>query len=245
MAQQWVSTQFRYLMANIKVPFNIFAVCNGVEPGILAHFGKVYRTHFRTKGSQNHSDNLNFLAREIMKEGKPDDVIVFLDSDAFPVVPEFVQLLDGWLAKGPLVAARRHDGPNPLAPHPLFCATTLGFWHSIRGDWSPSAWKMPDGTIVQDTGSKLYRKLVERRALWVELYRTNTAFNPHPNCFVVYGNAVYHHGAGSRTDYPDVHSEGSTCLKVRQLSPKILRLIEDHMDFYKLFSEGKYKDSIA
>lgn len=241
----WPPIQLRHILLNTRVPFEVYAVCNGMKPGLLLQYGKVYKTKFRSTGATNHAENLNFLAREVGKVGKANDILVFMDSDAFPIVPEFPMLVADWLNAAPLVAVRRQEGPSPLLPHPCFCATTVGFWQTIKGDWLPTPWRMSDGTVVQDTGSKLYKKLYERNVAWAELNCSNAAYRPHSTCFTVYGNVVYHHGAGSRGAYPDVHSEGSTCLKMRQLSPKILRLIEDHNDFYKLFTEGKYMEKIT
>jgi len=243
-SQVWVGLQLRFLLANTHVPFKIFAVCNGVEPGLMVKFGMVYRTKFRSTGSQNHAENLNFLGREILREAKPDDRIIFMDSDAFPVSPEWLAKLDKWLTETPLAAARRDQGPSPMIPHPSFCATTAAFWKKLPGDWLPSPHKLIDGTLVDDTGSKLYRRLVEHSISWRAIRKTNHVFDPHPTKFSLYGDVIYHDGAGSRTGYPDMNSGGSMSLYVRLLSDIMLRLMDDHSDFYQLFTNGKYLDAV-
>ena len=242
--QSWVGIQARFIMANTNVHFKIFSVCNGVEPGLLTKLGKVFRTKFRSTGAQNHAENLNLLGHEILREAHSGDRIIFMDSDAFPVSPEWLPQLDTWLWETPLAAVKRDGGPSPLIPHPLFCATTADFWKCIKGDWIPAPYKLGNGTMINDTGSKLYKRLAERGIAWHAIHKTNRAFEPHSTNFSLYGDLIYHHGAASRTDYPDVNSGGGTCLCVRLLSDIMLRLIEDHSDFYKIFTEGKYLDAV-
>ena len=60
---------------------------------------------------------------------------MFIDGDAFPIVDPMPVIEEG-LAKAPLVAARRAENGNDPQPHPCFCVTTVGTWHSLPGDWS-------------------------------------------------------------------------------------------------------------
>ena len=56
----------------------MFANLQGIEP----HYDEYFDAVTRTNG--NHPEKLNDLAAAISKEAEPEDLIVFLDGDAFP-----------------------------------------------------------------------------------------------------------------------------------------------------------------
>jgi hypothetical protein len=94
------------------------------------------------------------------------------------------------------MAVRRDENLGDCQPHPLFCATTVGFWKDIEGDWrAGGAWINSAGREVADVGGNLMVKLRERGIEWLPLLRTNTS-NPHPVWFGIYDHRIYHHGAG-------------------------------------------------
>jgi hypothetical protein len=127
----------------------------------------------------------------------PEDLLVFLDSDAFPVVPweDFVREK---LKSNVLVAVRREENLGDPQPHPCFCVTAVKFWKEEKGDWSKGyRWKNSAGNLVTDVGGNLLMKLNEAGMPWHPLLRSN-AVNVHPLFFGIYGDLVYHHGAGSR-----------------------------------------------
>jgi hypothetical protein len=124
-------------------------------------------------------------------------VLVFLDGDAFPIAP-LDTFLRRTLARWPLVAVRRDENLGDPQPHPCFCATTVGFWKRIGGDWNRGfTWRAETGHEVTDAGGNLLGRLRELGVEWYPLLRTNRR-NIHPIWFAVYGDLVYHHGAGFR-----------------------------------------------
>jgi hypothetical protein len=152
-----------------------------------------------------HSGKLNRLAEST--DAEDDDVLLFLDGDAFPVTP-IGEFLGERLAQFPLVAVRRDENLGDVQPHPCFCATTAGFWRDIGGNWSPGAWTDDAGREVEDVGGALLQILSERGIEWCPLLRTNR-HNLHPVLFGLYEERIYHHGAGFRpafvrADLPDV-----------------------------------------
>ncbi len=89
--------------------------------------------------------------------------------------------------------------------------TTVGLWTRIGGDWrAGGTWKSPGGTDVTDVGGTLLVQLREAGVEWLPLLRTNT-HDLHPVWFAVYGDHVYHHGAGfrRRVSRVDVAERGS------------------------------------
>jgi hypothetical protein len=187
---KWIDPQLHYLDRSLDVPYRVFASLNGIdEPETDKRF------HFAADLEGTHASKLNQLASIIAEQSSPTDVLIFLDGDAFPVRP-LVPWVGDVLAAHPLAAVRRDENLGDPQPHPSFCATTVGFWKDIDGDWLPGGtWINSAGREVADTGGNLLVKLVDGGVDWLPLLRTNTS-NPHPVWFGVYDHRIYHHGAG-------------------------------------------------
>jgi hypothetical protein len=171
----WVEPQRRYLERNLETP---------------------YRVHADLEGTGSHAEKLNALAEAIAREAEPEDILIFLDGDAFPVAP-VDDFLAQTLARYPLAAIRRDENLGDKQPHPSFCVTTVGFWQELGGDWSPGFWTNDVGWEIADPGGKLLDQLTDRSTEWGALRRSNRV-NLHPVLFGVYDDVVYHHGAGFR-----------------------------------------------
>jgi hypothetical protein len=189
---RWIEIQARYLRENLHVPYQTWTSLQGIDPSYSVHFDRVLDQRAR------HSDKLNHLAIEIASEASDSDFLMFLDGDAFPIADPMPLITDG-LEKAPLVAVRQTEMVNDRQPHPCFCVTTVGAWRELPGDWSPGyKWLNSRGRTVSDVGGNLLRRLELTKTPWVEVLRTNRKM-VDPYCFSVYGDVVYHHGAGFRT----------------------------------------------
>ena len=188
---KWIGVQLDYLDRNIDAPFKVFGALNGIDDR-----GLWDRFDFAEDLEGGHPEKLNALAAVIAAKSQPSDVLIFLDGDAFPVQPLVPWLTDA-LGRYPLVAVQRREILDDRRPHPCFCATTVGFWEEIGGDWRRAKWIAPDGRVHDDVGSRLMLELEERGTEWLPMIRTNTR-QVHPVWFAVYGHRVYHHGAGFR-----------------------------------------------
>ncbi len=176
----------------MRAPFKVFASLNGIrDQSLWQEFDHADEL------DGHHGTKLNKLARSVAAVADPSDVLIFMDSDAFPIRP-----IDGWLEKRladyPLIAVQRKENFGDLRPHPSFCATTVGFWEQLGGDWTRDTWTTPDGVELEDAGTRVLLSLEEAHVQWLPLVRTNNR-EGHPLWFGVYGHYVYHHGAGSRT----------------------------------------------
>lgn len=196
----WVDIQCRYFAKWLKdTPYRLYAYLNGIDP-------EPYQGNFKyisTEPITAHITKLNLLAEEICRSGAPEDIIVFIDGDAFPVA-NFVPFVTEQLNKYPLVAIQRLENEGDPQPHPCFCATTIKFWLEIKGDWSKGPkWRTNTGIMRSDTGGVLWEKLTRAGIAWKPILRSNT-INLHPLWFGVYGNLIYHHGAAFRTPYCSV-----------------------------------------
>ena len=189
----WVDVQIRHLRRYLRDPFRIHAFCDGTKSDHATKFDYVAPA----KGIVDHATKLNALASHVCESAEPDDVLVFCDSDAFPVRDLTDHLRQG-LKRWPLIAVQRLENAGDMQPHPCFAATTAGFWQRIGGDWRAGpTWTNADGKVVTDVGANLLRALALKRIDWGKMLRSNGR-NLHPLLFSLYDRVVYHHGAGSR-----------------------------------------------
>lgn len=199
---RWLAVQRSYLDRHLTEPFRVVASLEGVDESLHALVDEV------VPSAGKHAGKLNLLAHVVAQTASPDDVLVFLDGDAFPIADPMPTIRDA-LARTPLVAVRRDENVGDRQPHPCFCATTVGFWTSLPGDWSAGGpWTNAAGEVVSDVGGNLLWLLERDGIEWTPLLRTNRV-DLHPVWFAVYGGIVYHHGAGfrrmiSRADFVDL-----------------------------------------
>jgi hypothetical protein len=188
---RWIEIQVRYLRRHISVPFQTWTSLQGIDPSYREYFDHVIDQ------AGSHPGKLNNLAVEISHQADDHDLLVFLDGDAFPIADPMPLILDG-LAEAPLVAVRRAENLGDRQPHPCFCATTVRTWRELPGDWSMGhRWATPDGRRPTDVGGNLLRVLELTKTPWVEVLRSN-AEQLDPLLSVIYGDTIYHHGAGFR-----------------------------------------------
>jgi len=190
MDSKWIAPQSRGLSSFISAPYRTYANLQGVEPRFDVRFS------YTTRSGGTHADKLNALARTIAEQAEPEDLLVFVDGDAFPIRP-----LDGWLAEllaeYPLAAVRRDENAGDLQPHPCFCVTTVGFWRDVEGDWRAGTWVTDQGVEASDVGGRLLSILNDRSMAWRPILRSN-AIDLHPLLYGLYDGHIYHHGAGFR-----------------------------------------------
>ena len=210
----------------------MFANLQGIDAAYDQYFDYV------TRSDGTHPRKLNDLAAAISKEAQPDDLIMFLDGDAFPV-----RGLDSWLGDllggNRLAAVRRDENAGDIQPHPCFCVTSVGFWNEIGGDWRPGSWTTSEGQTASDVGGTLLAALNARSIPWRPILRSN-AVNLHPVFYGLYEGHIYHHGSGfrpaiSRADQANVPvGENEDYLfwrtrahakSLRELRPRHLRLL--------------------
>lgn len=190
---KWIDIQLSYIEKHFKSDYRVYAFLNDV-PGSHSH--KFYYTN--TEPIDQHAIKLNLLAERIGWNGKDEDIIVFLDGDAFPISDDIEPFLRSKVEKHKVIAIQRVECDGDLHPHPSFCATTIGFWRQINGDWKMGhSWKDARGLTITDVGGNLYLQLTQLNINWLPLRRSNKK-NLHNLWFGIYENLIYHHGAGFR-----------------------------------------------
>jgi hypothetical protein len=189
---RWIEIQTRYLREHISVPYQTWTSLHHIDPSYAVHFDRVLDQY----GS--HAGKLNHLAMEISQQAADSDLLMFIDGDAFPIADPMPLISDG-LARAPLIAVRRAENVDEPQPHPCFCVTTVGAWRRLPGDWTSGyTWPGPGGAKLGDVGGNLLRRLELTETPWVEVLRSNRK-NLDPLYYAIYGDTVYHHGAGFRS----------------------------------------------
>ncbi len=187
-SDQWIEPQLRYLRSNLPAEHRLYAVLNDIDPAWNSEF------FYTTDRDGNHASKLNALAEVVREDADPDDLLLFVDGDAFPIAPVDRALLGGT----PLAAVRRSENLGDQQPHPCFALTTVGFWFDIGGDWRKGyRWTSSVGVQVSDVGGNLLGILTEKQIPWRPLLRSNRV-DLDPLWFGIYADVAYHHGAGFR-----------------------------------------------
>jgi len=144
---------------------------------------------------KNHLLKLNALTENVVwdDDTKDDDILIFMDSDAFPVNDVNDYVVEK-LSKYPLLAVYRPENGGDVIPHPSFTCSTVAFWKEHNLDWGG----IRGGELgTKDPGGKLYQYLLKNNIEWYRMRRTKS-LTKHEVFFTIYDNLVYHHGAGSR-----------------------------------------------
>lgn len=188
---RWIEIQARHLREHISVSYRTWTSLQGIDPSWSVHFDHVIDQ------IGNHAGKLNNLAVEISHQAQDDDLIMFLDGDAFPISDPMPLIRDG-LSRAPLIAVRRAENLDDRQPHPSFCVTTVKTWRELPGDWSMGhRWDGSHGTRPTDVGANLLRVLELTSTPWVDILRSNPE-HLDPLVCAIYGDVIYHHGAGFR-----------------------------------------------
>jgi len=189
MDDRWIGPQLRFLNRFLPPDRTITGCLNGIDP----RWAPCFDVTVDLEGE--HADKLNALAAIVTSGGAdPEDLLLFIDGDAFPIAPVGPDVL----GDHPLAAVRRDENLADRQPHPSFCLTTVGFWNDVGGDWSKGhTWETSTGSQVTDVGGNLLGILEERGICWRPLLRSNVV-DLDPLYFGVYADLVYHHGAGFR-----------------------------------------------
>jgi hypothetical protein len=197
LSPRWIEIQTKHLREHISVPFQTWTSLEKIDPSYATHFDRVIDQ------SGSHPGKLNNLAMEIAHEADDSDLLMFLDGDAFPI-GDPMPLVSDALAKAPLVAVRRAENGGDKQPHPCFCVTTVGTWRKLPGDWSMGhSWELSDGRRPTDVGGNLLRVLELTDTPWIDILKTNR-MHIDPLFFSIYGDVIYHHGAGFRRGGPSL-----------------------------------------
>lgn len=241
---RWIKVQQDHFQRYFQEPYKAYAFINKIDKDYSKYFEVSLREPVELKNvSESHAIKLNILADIACHQGTDNDYLVFIDGDAFPI-KDIMPVVKEKLKKYPLMAVRRDESSGDQQPHPSFTVTTVGFWKKIKGDWKPGyKWTNNNNHIVTDTGGNLLKILKDLKVDWYPILRTNK-MNLHPLWFGIYGDLVYHHGAGfrapiSREDILLLAKNFPFMRMIQNLSNHEIRLIRIIGKIIKLFYLNK------
>jgi len=190
---KWIDIQLKYIKRFINEEYKIYSFLNDIDKDYSDKF-----FYICSEPISNHAIKLNMLADIIYySSNNPDDILIFMDGDAFPI-GDIIKLIRVKIEKHKLLAIQRLENTGFRQPHPSFCATTIGFWKEIGGDWkSGYKWKNCYGKLITDVGGNLLKVMDEKKINWYPLHRSGQIAD-HPLWFGIYDNVIYHHGSGFR-----------------------------------------------
>ena len=179
----WIPVQRDYLQAHLK-NYKVWSFIDKVDFSPWPFdfkFHSFKKSGIQPEGSRGHSLKLDLLAKNLEGE-EDDDIIIFLDGDAIPIMP-LNEFLETTLQDYEFISVVREELGHKF-PHPSFACCKLGFWKKHGLSWR----------VKVDTGGWLQGFLEEGNIKWKRLKRT-ASISWHPVMFGVYGGIIYHHTA--------------------------------------------------
>jgi len=151
--------------------------------------------HFARLLERSHPAALDHLARKVPSDF---DYIVTLDNDSFPVRDDWLEVLVRECEQGAAVAGVYRDEMAPeITPfiHVSGLCIRPGELRALGVSFGRGA--RPEIEHDQDVGQRITYELTRRGRAIAPLRRSN-ALNFHFLLGGLYGDVIYHHGAGSR-----------------------------------------------
>lgn len=196
----FISLQGSYLRRYCKSEYKVYCGASNIKE-IRAKKENVETHKFVQTGhpflKNDHGLKMNYLSDMIREEEEinDDDLLVFIDGDAFPIAEWEEETMEA-LKDNKLVSVYRTENLEPLMPehhkpypHLLFVAVKAKFWFDNDLKWEKAQGEGPLGPPLkfwlEENGHSVY-----------PLLRSNKV-DVHPLFFGVYGDLVYHHGASS------------------------------------------------
>jgi hypothetical protein len=224
--QRFISPQINFLKKYLD-NFKVWAFMDKIDPTLYNKNDFFYSSDSEIqKGIAEgpfHAAKLQLLFQKICShpQTKENDIIIFMDGDAWPI-DNITNFIESSIQKYELTAIVREENSGDQQPHPCFCFSTVGFWKNNKLDWSYGLVNNKNFPQRQDVGGSLLRFLNENAIKWQKIKRTQ-GLGEHPVFYGVYGDIVYHHGAGYRVAY--------TMEDILKKLPRVKR--DDHLDFSK------------
>lgn len=159
-----------------------------------------------------------------------EDLICFLDSDAFPISENFENFMQRHTERHTVVAVHRREVEESRPHISCLCMSAKTYKERIglglRKKYGVDYIKVTEHWVRA-------RNRMMKELKWKKMWRTNVK-SLYPTLFGVYGGVVYHHGAGSRMPRSKVFCKkgGKTFKELVILSEHVKSEIQTHDDFH-------------
>ena len=246
---KWIDIQADSFKEFIKIPYKVYTKLGNMGDDMFKkHSHKFY---YCAPGKENEKSHVTIGTKlsldEIKKDLNPDDIILFIDSDAFLI--NNLDILIKKLEEYPFVSCQepQHEiDPTRKIPHPMFLmfkAKTLNeklyYYLTTIINMGTGTWW--DGLIQWMKDNKYEYYPVER----------SNKINLHPLYFGLYEDIIYHHWAGSRKmiTRPDrrLHKQTGESLesiaeKNHKLSNQVYEQILHQKDVFIEYLKGNHNE---
>lgn len=156
------------------------------------------------RGSREHAYYLDTMAARALADGA--DYIVTLDQDSFPIVDRWIEVLtDSMPVASGVAGVLRVENGDVALPHPSCTLVRRDFFERYAPSYSPDSDFTPEfrtflHTTGQagDTGIRFAYILWAQDLAWGQVLRSNVV-NEHYLIAGIYGDVVFHLGAGTRS----------------------------------------------
>lgn len=152
--------------------------------------------------SKQHSMALTQLMRHAIDDGC--GAIFTLDVDSFPIINDWMHTMIAMAEEGSGVCAvHRTENEDTFLPHPSGCVMLSSFVSQYPFEFYPENIEEVGSDYLEDTGQRpdsgigLGYILWKHHFPWSEMQRSNS-HNLHYLMAGIYGNVIFHLGAGSR-----------------------------------------------
>jgi hypothetical protein len=204
--------QLRYIASTLEgYDYTVYAAANRLQPVLqrtletTPHVKMPTLPRYEGEGSREHAYYLDLLLRQAADEGCTH--LAAIDSDSFPVLPDWPKVLLRRMGHIRLAAVLRLENLDTLLPHPsgLFMARSFLLEHAPRM-FPPKSEILSNARFQEflketgqriDTGVGYGYALWESREAWLPLLRSNRR-NHHFLMAGIYGEIFFHLGASSR-----------------------------------------------
>jgi len=175
--------------------------------------------------SKQHSMALTQLMNYAINDGV--EAIYTLDVDSFPISNSWMkQMYNSALQNNGVCAVHRLENGDKFLPHPSGCAVLAEFVKNNPFEFYPENIEITGKMFIDETGQRpdsgigLGYVLWNGKKTWAQLERSNGR-NLHYIMAGIYGNVIFHLGAGSRSPLFAKEVNESTKLRILKILEKM------------------------
>ena len=193
----WIDTQMRHLQKYSKEEdYKVILGTYKWEPNIILNLPKNY-----TRINMDNLPNEHYLQMMYLYDGvvrgmaQDDDIIAFIDGDAFPICADWTEKLTKYLDEYDGACIYRYEdmGYQDVLSHwPVPHLSFSAFKKKIKDKYD-LRWELSGDNF----GHTLVNKIRDNKLKIKELKRTNV-YNAHNVMFGIYDDMIYHNGSGTR-----------------------------------------------